>query len=90
VGIFEGAALYRYGAWRSEETNCMINNIKYYSVACREQIVKRILTISGEGYTLEKFFEKDYERTPASAAQMETKFFDPRTFIPLAPPVVVR
>ena len=89
VGVFEGAALYRYGAWRSEETNCMINNIKYYSVACREQIVKRILTISGEGYTLEKFFANDYVRSPGAAMEAETKSFDPKTFIPLAPPVVV-
>ena len=89
VGIYEGGALYRYGVWRSEETNCMINNIKYYSVACREQIVKRILTISGEGYALEKFLETDYVKSPNAAAEVETKAFDSKTFVPLAPPVVV-
>jgi len=90
AGVFEGAALYRYGAWRSEETNCMINNLKYYSVACREQIVKRILTISGEGYTLEKFLDNDWVRSPGASTDIETKAFDPKTFVPLAPPVVVR
>ncbi|MCL1974131.1 MAG: M64 family metallo-endopeptidase [Bacteroidetes bacterium] len=89
VGIFEGAALYRYGAFRSEETNCMINNMKYFSAACREQIVKRILTISGEGYSLEKFVGTDYVRSPNAEAEAQTKSFDPKTFIPLAPPVVV-
>lgn len=90
VGVYEGAALYRYGAWRSEETNCMINNMKYYNVASREQIVKRILTISGDGYTREKFIDMDYVKTPDATTEMETKSFDPKTFIPLAPPVVVR
>jgi hypothetical protein len=90
VDIVEGGAYYALGVWRSEQTNCMINNIKYYSVACREQIVKRILTISGEGYTLEKFFENDWVRAPGAAAEMETKTFDPKSFIPLAPPVVIR
>jgi hypothetical protein len=89
VGVFEGGALYRYGVWRSEETNCMINNIKYYSVACRKQIVKRILTISGEGYSLEKFFETDCVRAPGVAIEIETRSVDPKTFIPLAPPIVV-
>ena len=89
AGVFEGAAYYRYGVWRSEETNCMIDNIKYYSVACRELIVKRLMAISGEEYTLEKFLERDYVRTPGAAAEMETKSHDPATFIPLAPPIVV-
>lgn len=89
VGVFEGGALYRYGAWRSEETNCMINNIHYFSAACREQIVKRILTISEEGYTLDKFLERDYLKTPNAALDMETKMFDSAAFVPLAPPVLV-
>jgi len=88
VGIFEGAALYRYGAWRAEETNCMINNLKYYNAVCREQIVKRILTISGEGYNFEKFLDTDYVKAPNVQAETQTKTFDLTTFIPLAPPVV--
>ena len=89
VGVYEGAALYRYGAWRSEETNCMINNIKYYNAPCRELIVKRILTISGEGYSLGKFMETDYEKAPNAAVELETKSYDSHTFTPLAPPVVM-
>jgi len=89
VGVYEGGALYSSGVWRSEMSSCMINNIKYFNVASRAQIVKRILTISGEGYTLEKFVEKDWVKAPGAETEMGTKSFDPRTFIPLAPPVIV-
>ena len=88
VGIYQGGALYRYGVWRAEETNCMINNIQYYNAICRELIVRRILTISGEGFTVEKFLAKDLVRTPGAPAIMEARAFDPQTFIPLAPPEV--
>ena len=88
VGIYQGAHYYRYGVWRAEETNCMINNIPYYNAVCRELIVKRILTISGEGYTFEKFLDRDFVRAPSTAAILEARAFDPQTFIPLAPPDV--
>lgn len=34
-------------------------NCSYFNAICRELLVKRILELSGEGYTFEKFLAKD-------------------------------
>ncbi|MDR2586347.1 MAG: hypothetical protein LBC84_09085 [Prevotellaceae bacterium] len=89
VDVFEGAAYYSLGAWRAEETNCMINNIEYYSAACRELIVKRILMIADERYDFEKFVGMDWVKTPGAVVELQTKSFDSQTFIPLATPKIL-
>jgi AraC-like DNA-binding protein len=63
-GIYEGAYGYRSNIYRSEETSSMINGINYFNAISREIIVKRILRIAGESYSLDKFLEKDIARTP--------------------------
>lgn len=59
VGIHEGGYYYPKGVWRSEVNSAMRDNDMYFNAFCRELIVKRILELSGEGYTFEKFLAKD-------------------------------
>lgn len=86
----QGGCYYSLGVWRSEVTSCMINNMHYYSAAQRLQIVKRILTVSGEGFTIEKFIQNDTQKSPSSAQMSMMLLFDPENFIPLAPPVLMK
>jgi hypothetical protein len=88
VGAFEGAFYYSYGAWRAENTSCMINNIPYYSAPSREAQVKKIMSVSGGTYSLSNFISNDVQKAPAAVATLLTKSFNPLTFVPLAPPVM--
>jgi hypothetical protein len=88
VGTYEGAYYYTYGAWRPETSSCMVHNEQYYNAPSREAMVKRILKTAGETFSFEIFLEKDVQKSPD--AKMATKSFNPLTFIPLAPPVMVR
>ncbi len=88
VGAYEGAFYYSYGAWRSENTSCMINNIPYYSAPGREAAVKKIMSVSGGSYSFANFMANDIQKAPAAA--LLTKSFNPLTFVPLAPPVMMK
>lgn len=90
VGAYEGALYYTYGAWRAESTSCMINNIPYYSAPSREAAVKKIMRVSGGTYNRDNFVSNDLQKSPSSEALLQTKSFNPLTFIPLAPPVRVK
>lgn len=90
VTIIEGAYYYPFGVWRPEQTSCMINNIGYYNAPSREAIVKRILEKAGETYVLDNFIGNDITKEPAPAALLQTKSFNPLTFVPLSPPVFVK
>lgn len=90
VGVYEGAIYYTFGAWRSETSSCMIHNEKYYNAPSREAIVKRILKTAGEPYSLNEFVTKDIEKSPSVQAAIQTKSVNPFTFVPLAPPVLVK
>ena len=60
VGIHKGGFYYFDGVWKSESTSAMEKrNCSYFNAICRELLVKRILELSGEGYTFEKFLAKD-------------------------------
>ena len=59
VDMYEGGYMHSRGIYRSEATSCMNNNIPYYSAISRQAMVERILEISGEGFTLEKFYAND-------------------------------
>jgi hypothetical protein len=59
VDVFEGAMGFTRGVWRSEQNSCMNYGIPYYNAISRQEIVRRILDYSGEGFTMEKFYEKD-------------------------------
>lgn len=75
VGIYEGGYYYVKGVWRSESQSIMLeSSYLYFNAFCREQIVKRILEISGEGYTFEKFLEKDREDSPNRSSEAYTTY----------------
>ena len=61
VGIYEGGDHYGWGVWRSELESSMRSsyNYLYFNAICRELLVKRILELSGEGYSFEKFLQMD-------------------------------
>ena len=61
VSLYEGGYYYGKGVWRSEYESVMRTSGEYlyFNAISRELIVKRILELSGEGYSFEKFLEKD-------------------------------
>lgn len=67
VGLFEGGKYYSKGVGRSEIKSAMENSktVFYFNAISRELIVKRILVLSGEGFTFEKFLEKDSDERRA-------------------------
>ena len=90
VSTFEGALYYTYGAWRAENTSCMINNIPYYSAPSREAAVKKIMRVSGGTYSLETFIQNDIIKSPTVDASFMTKSFNPLTFVPLGAPIRIK
>ncbi len=87
VATYEGAMYYTYGAWRAENTSCMINNIPYYSAPSREAAVKKIMRVSGGTYSFDNFVLNDIVKSPTADAMLLTKSFNPLTFVPLGAPV---
>ncbi|MCQ2152143.1 MAG: leucine-rich repeat protein, partial [Bacteroidales bacterium] len=79
VDMFEGGYMHSRGVYRSEATSCMNNNIPYYSAISRQAMVERILDISGEGFTLEKFYANDSDAFGSQTKAVWTVPFD-RTF----------
>ena len=59
VGIFEGGSLYKKGVYRPSENSMMRDNYEYYNAPSRLAIYKRIMELSGEGYSFQKFLEYD-------------------------------
>ena len=88
VGIFKGGALYLDGAWRPSENSMMNMNFEYFNAPSRWAIYQRIMKLSGEEYSFEKFLE--YDAVNRSNKQSSA----PRTrstveWQPTAPPVIV-
>ena len=69
VDIFEGAMGFTRGVWRSEQNSCMNYGIPYYNAISRQEIMRRILDYSGEGFTMEKFYATDSKSWGSSSAQ---------------------
>lgn len=92
VGIFEGGSLYQKGAYRPSDNSMMNANFEYFNAPSRWAIYKRIMELSGEEPSFDKFLEYDAvnrgkgqnaaPRPPLKAAEKR-----PATY--LAPPVVV-
>lgn len=59
VDIYEGGFGYSRGVFRSEPNSCMTTGIPYFNAISRQAIVERILDYSGEGFSMEKFYETD-------------------------------
>ncbi len=85
VSMYEGGWLYQRGVWRSESISCMNDNRLYFDSISRYLIVKRIMSIAGEEFTLEKFIANDVQKTDNTG---QTKSSGEK-FVPLAPPVFV-
>ncbi|MDO5442530.1 MAG: M64 family metallopeptidase [Bacteroidia bacterium] len=59
VGIYEGGLTYGHGVWRPTEDSIMKTNDGVFNAPSREAIFKRIMTLSGEDYSFEKFAAYD-------------------------------
>jgi hypothetical protein len=64
IGIWHGGQSSLYFRWRSEKTNCMIDNRPYFSTWQRILIVNRIFDKVGALFYLEDFLEKDVTTDP--------------------------
>ena len=90
VGFYEGAHTYGRGVWRCEERSCMIDNIFYFSVACRLAIVKRLKEIAGEPFELEDFITRDIQKAPTPGQLAGTRSFVPDYYPSPTPPVFIK
>lgn len=88
VGMFEGAALYTYGAWRPTANSMMNQNMGDYNAPSRWAIYQQIMKRSGEDYSFEKFLEYD-EVNRKAAGKAPLRLPANRNFEPGAPPVII-
>lgn len=86
VGAFEGGSQYQYGVWRPEKNSCMNNNIPYFNVQSRWNIVRRIMKLSGMDISVREFMEKDKPVYPSEAVITRAA----SDFIPLGNPVWIK
>lgn len=66
VDVFEGAYGKTRGVYRAEINSCMNYGIPYFSAISRQDIMKRILEYSGEGFTMDKFYATDSDKWGAT------------------------
>ena len=59
VGIFEGGSLYQKGAYRPSEESMKRAGFEYFNAPSRWAIYKRIMELSGEEASFDKFLEYD-------------------------------
>lgn len=63
VGVLQGGYYYAFGVWRSESYSLMEESADFYfNTICRELIVRRIMALTGEEYTFDKFLAKDSDK----------------------------
>ena len=85
IGVFQGAGGKVYNLWRSEKISCMMDNRPYFSAWQRILIVKRIKGLSGSGFSLNDFFDRDVTTDPVRESIQTT----PRTISHGPAPIVV-
>lgn len=87
TGIFEGAYYCDFGIWRSTEASVMRGWELEFNPFCRYLIYERTMTLSGESYSWEDFFNLDkINLTKSSSSVPLIKI--PTDRPPLAPPVL--
>lgn len=59
TGIFKGGSTYTQGVWRPSEDSWMNEYAPYFNAPSREAIYKRMMLLSGETYSFEKFADYD-------------------------------
>ena len=62
VDVFEGGFGFTRGVYRAEINSCMNYGIPYFSAPARMDIMRRILDYSGEGFTMERFYDTDSDK----------------------------
>ena len=91
LGVFEGAATYAYGIYRPRYTSIMRYNTGGFNAPSRQEIYRRIMELSGEGYTFENFLEYDevncnsFVTGSAKLRNVEPEF----TGVLGAPPIII-
>ena len=89
VGIYEGGNNMRKGVYRPSENSMMRDNLDYFNAPSRWAIYKRIMTLSGESYTFNKFLTYDaVNRGAKPAGAPATRSGE--EVVHGAPPVVTR
>lgn len=65
IGIFEGANYHMIGFWRSEQNSIMTDADEhcYFNTYSRELIVRRIMNLAGEEFSIDNFFAKDIDES---------------------------
>ncbi len=92
VGIYEGAFMFEKGAYRPTYNSIMRYNTGGFNAPSRQAIYKKIMELSGEEYSYEKFLDYDaINRTPAAQARCRAQStrVDEADFVPFAPPVLL-
>ena len=92
VGVYEGGCKYNNGVWRSERVSLMSTLLTdlYFNAISRELLVKRILELSGEGYSFDKFLQKDSdEGRPGKGTSVRHPFGVKRNSWVHHPPVML-
>ncbi|MBO4671463.1 MAG: hypothetical protein J5640_06440 [Bacteroidales bacterium] len=94
IGRFQGGDVSILNRWRSEQVSCMIDNRQYFSAWQRILIVKRIMSLAGDSFSMSDFLDKDVtldpvrDGAPASSARLGAHTSPLRFAPPLAPPVL--
>ena len=91
LGIFEGAACYPTGIYRSRYTSIMRYNTGGFNAPSRQEIYRRIMELSGEGYTFENFLEYDeVNRNSFVTGSAKLRNVEPEfTGVLGAPPIII-
>ena len=89
TGVFEGAGgPYSEGIYRPSDDSMMNHNVEYYNAPSRWAIYKRIMELSGEEASFEKFLEYDaVNRSKKQSSAPGTR--SATGWVPGAPPIVV-
>lgn len=93
IGIYQGGDTYLNYRWRSEKISCMIDNRPYFSAWQRILIVRRIMSLAGETFSLEDFLATDVTTDPIRDGGGPSAVYSPLArpdarLVPLLPPPV--
>lgn len=90
VSVYEGGLTYAKGVWRPSENSMMNENREYFNAPSREAIYKRIMILSGESFSQDKFFEYDAVNRSAIESSSHLKAASRAERVQGAPPVVLK
>ena len=89
VGIYEGALNVTKGAYRPSENSMMNQNMDYYNAPSRWAIYQRIMKLSGESCSFDKFLQ--YDAVNRGAKQAHAPVTRPGNgWVPGSAPVITR